>query len=323
MKKVILKAVLFFIFITAFLNAEPHLILHFDINKTIIATDSVNKKTVEEILNELLSLKYCDCWEKNVKSPISFANYVKEYLVPGSDQDPHIQNLRRFHLAHFLDYLKDNAHPHYQQAYLEYQRAFKSLKECETHIFPSFYTLLADLDKNNISYTIILRSFGNEISLVTNEINKTYKVMFQRTAKFREGKFTFDDNEMWIECPQIIYQTLLKNTHLAIHDDWTYWNRHNKSALKGKPFLIERDDPSVLSIFFDDNICHQSDINIIAPYDIAKRELIPIPELIESGHAICVDTLQAINDKNYFVDLLHKTLEKSKSTNNTVSHSVN
>lgn len=323
MKKLILRAFLFLIIISSFLNATPHLILNFDINKTIIATDTVNNKTVEETLNELLALTYWDCWDSTIQNPISFANYVKEYLVPGYDHNPQIQSLRRLHLSHFLDYLKKNSHPYYEVAHKEYQEALVSLKESKTQVFPSFYLLLDHLDKNQISYTIIFRSFGNEISLVTNEVNNTYKTMFHRTAKFREGKLGFDDAETWIESPQEIYQALLKHTHLAIHDDWFYWNKHDRSASKGKPFLIERDDPAVLSIFFDDNICNHTETNIITPYDVAKKEFIPINELIESGHAICVDTLQAINNKNYFIDLLHQTLEKNCSLKEVVQAQIN
>lgn len=302
--KSILRLLLVFLIVTMPLVGEelPHLILYFDINKTLIASDKVGHKSVEDVLNELLAEKYKARWEESLPKEMTFEAYVKECLVPGSKENPDLKKKRRSYLHHFVDYLLENHHPLYPTVLNEYEATLAHLKASQTIVFTSFYALLDDLDRKGVSYSVVLRSFGEEVFDVKNEIGAVRGGMFSQTGKFREGRLLLGESKF--EGSYDIYHQLRRIDHAAIHDDWNYWNEHGMAAKQGKPFYIDRTDTETLSIFFDDNICD----NIIAPIDVATGELIPIEELIGSGQAVRVDTLKAIVDTDYFKDRVQAAL---------------
>lgn len=302
-----------------FSEGTPHLILYFDINKTLIASDKAGNKSVEDSLNELLAEKYKACWDESLQEAITFNEYVHEILVPdsliqGSIENQNLRAERRFYLQHFIDYLHTQNHPLYKTVLQDYETALKVLKSSNSAIFPSFYSLLEDLDKKGISYSIILRSFGEEVFDVKTEINTIYKMLFNQTGKFREGNLLLQESES-IEGSWTVYNQLRRIEHTAIHDDWNYWTVHGESTMQGKPFYIDREDNETLSIFFDDNIREDDSIkNIIAPLDARTGKLIPIKELIQSGQAVRVETLKAILNPDYYIDCVKEAIYKHSLT---------
>lgn len=288
-------------------DVTPHLILYFDINKTLIASDKAGNKSVSDVLNELLAEKYEAQWD--VTTPkMSFEMYVYDVLVPGSSLHDNVYQERKYHVQHFVDYLREKAHPLYQTVLQDYNSLLASLNQSSGMVFPSFYHLLEHLDKAKISYSIILRSFGDETVDVAKEVNKIYKKIFRSLGEFRGEQLVF--NGKLIEGTDSIYQLLRRVEHAAIHDDWKHWNGHGMTAKHGKPFYVDREDPKTLSIFFDDNIKNDLVHNIVAPLDAKTGELISIEELIESGQAVRVDTLKAIQEPNYFIDRVQEALDK-------------
>lgn len=288
----------------------PHLILYFDINKTLIASDKAGNKSVEDTLNELLAEQYKACWNESLQEEMTFDEYVHEVLVPGPRDSQELKTQRRLYLQHFIDYLYEQNHPLYKTALEDYETALMTLNTSQGMVFPSFYSLLNDLNKKDISYSIILRSFGDEVFEVKTEINRVHKMMFNQMAKFREGKLLLEESEL-IENPWKIYNQLRHIKHIAIHDDWNYWNSHGEFAKQGKPFYINKEDTHTLSIFFDDNIRENDSIkNIIAPLDAKTGELIPIEALILSGQAVRVDTLKAILNDDYYINCIEEAIYK-------------
>ena len=73
--KQILIAFFFVFTLSLYGEAPPHLILHFDVNKTLIASDQTENKSLEDVINEMLSRKYSSCWDERVLKPISFARF--------------------------------------------------------------------------------------------------------------------------------------------------------------------------------------------------------------------------------------------------------
>ena len=309
--KYMMQIVLFFLIVSRPLFSEgtPHLILYFDINKTLIASDKAGNKSVEDILNELLSEKYKACWDESLQEAITFDEYVHKILVPGSRDNQDVDVLRKFYLQHFITYLQTQNHPLYPCVLQNYEIALMALNTSENMIFTSFYSLLDNLAKKDISYSIILRSFGEEVFEVKNEIDAVYKEFFKRVGKFREGKLWLEEES--IEDSQAIYNQLRRIEHTAIHDDWNYWITHNGCVKQGKPFYLDRTDNETLSIFFDDNIrLDNSAKNIIAPLDAETGELIPIKELIQSGQVVRVDTLKAILNADYYINLVEEAISR-------------
>lgn len=285
-----------------------HLILYFDINKTLIASDKAGNKSIEDVINELLSEKYTAYWDAEQNEPMTFDAYVRAYLVPDAEGEQDPRSIRLSYTQHFVDYLKSLSHPLYSKVSHDYKEIMAALESSNGIVFPSFYYLLRDLDEKEISYSIVLRSFGEEVIDVKDEINAQQGQMFAVTGNFLRGELVLDRGGNFAASADIYRQFL--NNHAAIRDDWTYWMDHNGASQQGKPFYIDREDRETLSIFFDDNISTQSrNKNIIAPLDIATGVLIPIEELIESGQAVKVDTLEAIENKDYFKNKVEAALQ--------------
>lgn len=296
----------------------PHLILYFDINKTLIASDKAGNKSIEDVLNELLAEKYEDLWDGSLRE-MTFDAYVHEVLVPGSADSPAVQARRRFYLQHFITYLHEQNHPHHRTILQEYETILNMLKSSNSTVFTSFYALLDVLDRKGISYSIILRSFGEEVFDVKTEIQRHHKTKFSRVGKFREGKLFLGENES-ISDSREIYHQFRRIAPTAIHDDWNYWNVHHLSTQYGKPFYVDREDRETLSIFFDDNIrTDDSTNNIIAPIDATTGRLIPMEDLVESGQAVRVNTLEAILNADYYVNLVREAIDKHASKGNDIN----
>lgn len=275
--------------------------LHFDINKTLIATDKAGGKSLEDVLNHLLASEYRYRWEEGVSEPISYEEYIREIVLPGPEHDLELKAKRKVYLDHFLDYLKEQSHPLYLDVLKTYTAAFEKLQHSNGNVFPSFYKLLRVLDEAEISYTLYLRSFGSEIFEIAEEINSIYGELFAQSGSFKHRDLIVDGKNIGSD-PSDIYRFLCNNSHMAIQDDWSYWMLGKKASSYGKPFIIDQNDPTILAIFFDDNIYD----NIVAPIDMESGEPLPIEEVINRKQMVCVDTLKAILDDNYFFDLVNQ-----------------
>lgn len=293
-----------------FSENTPHLILYFDINKTLIASDKAGNKSVNDVVNELLAEKYKAYWDEFLEVPVTFDVYVNTFLVPGPKDNEELKIRRKFYHQHFIEYLQLYTHSLYKTVLQDYENVLARLKTSNSNIFNSFYCLLNHLDQKEISYSVILRSFGKEVFEVKDEINTLHKKIFNQTGKFREGNLILEGSNL-IQGSRAIYTQLRRIEHTAIHDDWEYWNRNKTSTKTGKPFYIDDKDTETLAIFFDDNINeNDSNFNIIAPRNAANGELIPIEKLVESGQAVRVDTLKAILNSNYYIDHVENAIEK-------------
>ena len=304
------KLFIFLYFFTTFLleaQPLPHLILHFDINKTLIASDKTENKSMEDVINELLSKKYVAYWEENLPEPLTFEAYVRTILLPGDEHDIKLKEARLVYLIHFIDYLSQHQHPLYQTVLEELTEVVETLKRMEGKVFSSFYRLLEELNQKKISYTLFLRSFGEEIFEVKNEINAVFKDLVKAEGRFRRGILYF--HHQHLREPQAIYDFFCSQEHAAIHDDWHYWVEGKMEAKYGKPLYIDRKNRDILVLFFDDNIKTSSfEKNIISPMDCQTGQEISIPLLLQSKQLIAVNTLEAILNELYYIECVQEAL---------------
>lgn len=297
-----------FLLVVFFLRGEPHLILNFDVNKTLIASDKTENKSLEDVINELLSRKYSACWDETVFEPITFDAYVRNVMMPGEEHDVELKMARLVHLTHFIDYLQEHDHPLLPIVSKQFNMIIDTLKGA--HIFPSFYRLIDYLDEKSISYTLFLRSFGKEVFEVKNVINAQLNDLFEVEGEFRKGILNLH-GEGSLAIPQDIQAFFYSRRHAAIHDDWPYWMKGEMFAQFGKPFYISLEDREHLSLFFDDNIKVGSfDKNVLAPLNGVTGESIPIPVVLNSKQMIFVDTLEAITNENYFIERVEEALKE-------------
>lgn len=307
--QLVLKMVLLLIITALPLFGEaPRLMLYFDINKTLIASDIAGGKSMDNVLNHLLAEKFQYCWDPSIQEPLSYYDYVKNVLLPGPEYDSELKSRRKVYLDHFKDNLQTQNHALYPEVQKTYNIAMDALQRTQSIVFPSFYRLLEELDDRGLAYTIVLRSFGTEVHEIAQEINTVYKHMFRDFGEFRQGTLYLDEKK--VSDSFEIYQTLSSLSHVSLRDDWSYWNKGEMESRYGKPFILDQEDSGVLELFFDDNIdLHNDEKNIIAPKDAKTGASIPVSELAVSHQIICVDTLEAIVDENYFVNLVQRALD--------------
>ena len=302
-----MKALVRFLFVFIFPlslygAATPHLMLYFDVNKTLIASDKALNKSTEATLNELLAEKYVALWDESLSAPLSFYAYANAQLARSTTDAEREQ--WRCSLLHFNSYLRDRGHPLYHEVQREYESAQVQLSR--GRIFPSFYHLIQHLDRAAIPYSIILRSMGHEISDVSAEISLACGIGFS-TGKFLKGALHLGESII-LRDAQAIYTHLRHGQHAALNDDWHHWSTNGMGAQWGKPFYIDLDDAQTLSLFFDDNIGEGVSWNIVAPRHAKTGELLPIAPLLKSRQLVHVNTLEAILNQNYFLELVQEAI---------------
>lgn len=284
------------------------LILHFDLNKTLIATDSASGQNLEAVLNELLAEKYQGCWQPGMTAPLSYQDYVAHILHPGDLRNPEIKKARRNLTGQFISFLRTNQHPLHKRVEQEY---FFLLEKAKKHfVFPSFIKMLEKLKKHQIKFNIILRTFGQDLDSVISHLN--CKLPILQKGYFRAGQLHLSH----INRPHLVhkvndlYTTFLHNQHMAIRDNWEEWHKNGEQESFGKKFPVDTTSRKILSIFFDD-IVDENPVaarNAIAPIDAKKCTPIPVFKMLQNRHIFRVNTLEALSDDDYYINLLNSAL---------------
>jgi hypothetical protein len=308
MKKTIL---VFLFFVFANIGADtPKLLLHFDINKTIIAEDLTAGKSLDMVISSLLAEKCIQQWDLD-HSPMSFYDYVHTVLVPGPTT-PTIKQQRNEILAWFVYMvLNDSDFPNRDQILKTYFQVTRKMGG--QYLIPSFVKLITHLQEQNIDFKIILRTFGGDLRVgkVTQEIDELLSDShFTYWGKMKERQLFLEDGTHLSSLKDIHRFFMDATGHIAIQDSWEDWSRDSERGRSGKPFMFDPNDLTTLSLFFDDNINPDpsSEYNIVAPMDL-EGNLLDLAPLL--GHQIfVVDTLQAILDENddYYIQLVDEAL---------------
>lgn len=274
------------------LNAYERVVLHFDINKTLIASDLAGQKSMENVINHLLAEKTVGIWEEEQEEPISYYDYVHTVITPGKPQCACCKKKRKAYLDRFVLFLEETDHPLKESVKEQYDKAISALSSAESEVFPSFFRLVADLQEKQIPFSIVLRSFGHEIREVAAEIERISGLHFDEYTTFTKG--TVNGHRSPVE----IHDFLTSGKNLAIQDDWAYWHSHGEEKKYGKPFYYDPEDEETLSLFFDDN-------DVVAPLHARTGASLP------PSHVIQVDTLEAILNVEYFLHFLQSYLPAS------------
>lgn len=275
-----------------------HCIIHMDINRTIIASDSAQNLHLDDIVNLSLAKKYVDSWEEGL-DPMSYYDYIYTVQCPGPRKDRALRKKRRAIIKEFIHFLDETNHPFYEDALASLHKAKKIMPK--QIIFPSFFKLIERLEEKNISYSMIFRTFGSDFDTIAKELGLNIP-----KASFTQGKLHTEDSI--IETPEEIFAYIKKHKWLGIQDDFFYWNNHNERKEYGKQFPLTMSSDT-LSIFFDDNIERSADTNIVAPFDVQKKKPLPILPLIRKGILVPVTTIDALLDEDYFIKAISKQLE--------------
>lgn len=286
---------------------DKKIIIHMDVNGSIIFGDTSGGRTVEDSVKLALADDLKDKWDSSIKEPISYYDYVKLHLLPGSNSDTELRAKRTEKSLDLLHFLEKTNHRYAKIAQENYINMVAKLKTQKGSVFNSFYKLVDYLKKHKLNFTIILRSFGSDVDKVSSEINKTLGYeFFKMRGYFKGPELTYKSAESKEECLTSIsdiYDFIKATDSGAIRDDYSYWNSHNEHQEFGKRFPLDKTDSSVISIFFDDNVKTdpKSLVNIVNPIDVKTCKPLKVSELIKSNNIVQVNGVKALLDDDYFI----------------------
>jgi hypothetical protein len=287
-------------------NERPHIVLHVDINKTLIAESQRKGFDFDKGIAALLSTapEYAHTWTHDSEKT-TYSKWVNEKLFPGSSKDPVLKKKCEIEHAAFIEAARKHNHPLYQELSHEFNSLVNSLKnQNDRSVFTSFSNLIKYLKERNYSFSIVLRTFGKDLDWVSKELAQDGLDNFIY-GSFSKGILTLNNTEL--SNPTEIASVFEPGNHYAIQDSYDWWKQHNFTEKGGKPFPIDVSNKQVLSIFFDDNAddAVKPILNVI-PFETETN----LNELLSIGRVVPVDTRKAILDKNYYINAFEKALEK-------------
>lgn len=269
-------------------------VIHMDINRTIIATDTTQKYTLSDFASLCLAKETEYTWD-NIQEPINYYLHVYKNLLPGSRSDKELRKQRRDMIHSFMgNALISSAYPYKLELLARYRSLLKALKS-DAKVFTSFYTLLDQLPEDAC---IVFRTFGQDGEIVLEELGLQHTPRFSRKGEllFREG------NEVSYE---EFFKTIDSERFVFLQDDFFYWNAHKEAARYGKPLPFRSNDTT---IFFDDNVEDSDTTNIVYPFTYPEGEPLKISDLVKAGRIVRVNTVEAILTPQYFVETLARIL---------------
>ena len=274
---------------------------------------------MQDAILHSLADAYKDTWDSRVKEPISYGDYIKEYALPETSTDKAakaaLKKERNSKINDFITFLKDTNHPYYEKAHDEFTRMNETLTKSDSVVFNSFYTIVNHLTQKGIPFTVLLRTFGEDLPRVTQDINtKLKRTFFTVEGKFKDGKLLVGNT--CLENPADQYAFFKSQTsHCALQDNWKDWDRNEELQEFSKKFALDLSDSNTVCVFFDDNINPnpESKKNIVNPVDAKTGKSLSVPALIASGNLVVVDTVKAVLDDHYFVKSVEKLLQKNRN----------
>jgi len=288
------------------------LVLHFDVNKTLIATDLVQNKDLETILNCILAEFTHATWDGVTEE--SYYSYVTAQIAhehPNFSRSSELFKIERTRrIAEFPHYLKNN-HPQLYQHYKEELSALLQILSKEPiTIFPSFFKLIAWLNAGpyNNNYSIHLRTFGKDLPEIVPLIEQYSTLKFTAYGVFKGTQLhLYHPNAiMTYDTHYELYQLFSEsNKHYAIQDDYLQWKSNNFQAEGGKPFPFDK-KAATITLFFDDN-ANDPDKPIICPIELQEGVAHTV-DLIEAGLIIVVNPKEAILNEKYFIEKVQSAL---------------
>mmetsp|Transcript_22083 Transcript_22083/g.42145 ORF Transcript_22083/g.42145 Transcript_22083/m.42145 type:complete len:331 (+) Transcript_22083:375-1367(+) len=174
-------------------TASRHLVLNFDVNKTIVMVDSVTGKSMEDIVNAILAgavwglVEHGGVWRCSVDEPsihrpeeglVSYYDYL-EARLPGKENKKQRDDLSAVFTepgepghalrSYFDDLMNALLLP-------EHVRGTDAARDVGLHgdsvfIIPAFFQLLIKLKAERRSFSVIFRTFGKEMEEVVLEFN--------------------------------------------------------------------------------------------------------------------------------------------------------
>lgn len=301
------------VFSSFILNAaelqKPFLRVHCDVNKTIICTDAVQGKGLEETVNGILSEFTFHNWDgTNTQSYYAFVTAVLAKEHPElSKASEAFKKKREAVLKEFPQFL-EMFPTQRDQYHADRNKMMAVLNAEKTVIFPSFYKLITWLNthyKNN--HAVYLRTFGKDLPEIRPLIEKKSDLKFVDSGELKAGLVSMAAQRSGIFQPSH-YSNFFKVTHesYCIKDDYDHWKSKGFQAEGGKPFPIGLNSQDI-EIFFDDN-ADDAVKPIVCPVN-PEGQMLDTNQLLKNGTIVPVNPKEAILDEDYFIKKLQARLQ--------------
>ncbi|XP_013928086.1 PREDICTED: uncharacterized protein LOC106554014, partial [Thamnophis sirtalis] len=301
------------------------LILHIDLNNTILVSDAITKQDPSAALNCYLStvtwgkLSHTGEWQWVSESPslhppcqgaVSFySQYGRNTKFTETLWGKKFRDIHRQHLK----LLEWQGQPHPQL----------SIKEQAKHyhlVLPSFFRLLESLHREGREFAVIFRTFGTDLLRVLQAVSCALEGQhpgfpalggISLPIDLRLGKIRCNKKKVALShgaeqlssdngCRKMYAYFSSREGISGFQDHFEWWAKNNYSSQGGKPIWVDPQDSGVQHICIDDNIRLTDSDTIVHPQVFLEQgsdipRTIPTSELYD----ICLvqtDLLEAIAD---------------------------
>ncbi|XP_030063187.1 uncharacterized protein LOC115472860 isoform X1 [Microcaecilia unicolor] len=320
--------------------AKRKLIVHLDLNNTILVSDAVTNQGPRSALNSYLSTV---TWGKMSETG------EWQWLTDSLSLLPPCQAAVNYYsqFGPETDFTNTAPGRHFKDVYTDHLRLLEWSGEADEvfsttgedgkryhWILPSFFHLLESLHLEGRHFTVVLRTFGTDLPRVLHSIRCALEGQHPHFPHLRlvslpvdqiPGRIRCNKREVILSrgCEQVSTKPDARNIYSyfsslegigGFQDHFDWWARNRFTSKGGKPFWIDPDDISVQHIFIDDNIRADGDYNIVFPQVFLKRADGHIRTALASElYNICLvqtNLLRAIAEKNYFLECVKDCEEK-------------
>ena len=270
------------------LQAQDLIVVHLDVNGTIMAADKAQNKTTQDYVRIEFAKQVRGIWQPDLPD-MSFREFVESQIIQGNGAVRAIKDARNDIYKKFVtsSYLRD--HPMSLDLTAQYEQYLTIVESMANPLFPSFWRLV-EWARDKPHVRLVFRTFGHDIPDIQEILELKGSSMTNILAYDIHGQLRVDGVEAEIS-------QMWRDPFNAVHDNHKRWHENGETEPYAKPFV--QPDNGV-AIFFDDNARVK---HIIAP-DYGRRD-----DLILSGHIVPVRTLSALTDLDYFVSRIEAVIK--------------
>ncbi|XP_026573715.1 uncharacterized protein LOC113447632 [Pseudonaja textilis] len=324
-------------------SKKRKLILHIDLNNTILVSDAITKQDPGAALNYYLStvtwgkLSHTGEWQWVSEFPslhppcqdaVSFySQYGRNTKFIETSWGRTFRDLHRHHLK----LLEWQGQPHPQLSIKDEQARHYNL------VLPSFFCLLESLHREGREFAVIFRTFGTDLPRVLQAVSCALEGQhpgfpalggISLPVDLRLGKIRCSKKKVVLShgaeqlssdngCRKMYAYFSSREGISGFQDHFEWWAKNNYSSQGGKPIWVDPQDSRVQHICIDDNIRLTDSDTIVHPQVFLGQgsdspRTIPTSELYD----ICLvqtDLLEAIADVNYFCHCIKRCEENYES----------
>lgn len=317
------------------------IVLHIDLNNTILVSDAVTKQGTAAALEYFLSTV---TWGRISKGKWEWMCESPSLLPPCEGAVSYYSQFGRV-----VGFTKAGPGRCFRKVFEEHLELLRWPSDLPAHkelsvkgedgklyhwILPSFFQLLQDLASQGIEFSIFFRTFGTDLSRLLMVVQRALEhgthPLFPVLPQL---KLSVDTTPGQIRCntkgvilihgetristqdgERSLYRYLSSSHGLGgFQDHFNWWAQNTYTIMGGKPLWIDPFDSTIQHIFIDDNIRQNNDDTIVHPKvfldpESSKTRTASISELYDLC-LIQTDLLRAISEPSYFTQRIQICME--------------